>query len=585
MLVPKLIATLKDYNRQQLTTDLSAGVIVGLAALPLALAFAVASGVPPERGLLTAVVAGALIAALGGSRVQIGGPAALLVVIASGIVALYGLDGLMLATLLAGAILIVLGLAGLAGAIKCIPSPVIIGLKSGIALLIVAGAATDFLGLGAGRLNAWAIAAAVTTLAISALWPRVDRRIPAPFVALIVSTVLVRLLHLPVDTVASRFGAIHAALPAPALPHVTLALAKTLMPPALALALLIAMESLRSAVVADGMMGGRHGSNMELVAAGVANIAAALVGGIPASGAMARTVTNVKRGGRTPVAGVAHAATVLLVVLIFARFLGFVPMAALAAILVIVAYHLSAWRSFAGAARAPRSDVAVMLGTFLLTVAVDVTVAVAAGMVLGVFLFMRRMSEVAIVSAVAREFQEEGDDYDTDPNATSRRAVPPRCLVYEINGPFCFDAAQQFRDTITAIDRAPRVLILRMRHVPAIDSTGLHALTGLVRRARRRGTLVILSDVHAQPMMALGRARLLDELGDEQAFGNIDDALNRARVQLNIPTIDRPPFATATVRRETQAIRPVLVEEDGERISGPRKTQARFTPPGRPSQS
>jgi SulP family sulfate permease len=605
-LVPKLFSTLKQYDRQKFVNDLIAGVIVGVVALPLAIAFAIGSHVAPERGLYTAIVAGFLISALGGSRVQIGGPTGAFVVIVYGIVHQYGLDGLMVATVMAGVILIVFGLTGLGSAIKFIPFPVTIGFTSGIALIIFSGQVKDYLGLEMGEMpapffakwsayaqhlasaNPWSMVVGVGATAIIVLWPFVNRRVPATFVALILTTVAVRLFHLPVETIADRFGAIRTALPAPSLPHVELSRLPTLVAPAFTIALLGAIESLLSAVVADGMIGGRHRSNMELVAQGIANIASPIFGGIPATGAIARTATNVKNGGRTPVAGMVHAVTLLLIAVFFGHYAGLVPMATLAAILVVVAYHMSEWRAFKAELRAPKSDVAVMLATFLLTVLVDLTLAIEVGMVLAAFLFMRRMAEVTNVNVISREFGDGEDDYETDPNSVRRRAVPPGVVVYEINGPFFFGAAEKFRDTMTEIQGAPKVLVVRMRNVPAIDSTGIHALTDLIRRSKREGTLVILSDVHAQPMMAMGNARLLDEIGDDNIHGNIDDALNRARVHLNIPTIERPAYATPTVRRETAAmLSPVFVEETGEppRPSGPRKTVARGTPPGRPSQS
>jgi SulP family sulfate permease len=597
VLVPKLFSTLKEYDRKQFTSDVIAGVIVGVVALPLAIAFAIASHVAPERGIYTAIVAGFLISALGGSRVQIGGPTGAFVVIVYGIVHQYGLDGLMIATMMAGVILILLGVTGMGSAIKFIPFPVTIGFTSGIALIIFSGQIKDFFGLEMGDVpasffskwgayaahfpsaNSSAIVVAVTTLGIIVLWPYVNRRIPATFVALIVTTVAVRVFHLPVETIADRFGAIKTALPAPSLPHVTLSQLSALAAPAFTIALLGAVESLLSAVVSDGMIGSRHRSNMELVAQGIANIASPIFGGIPATGAIARTATNVKNGGRTPIAGITHAVTLLLIALFFGRYAGLIPMATLAGVLVVVAYHMSEWRVFKAELRAPKSDVAVMVATFLLTVVVDLTLAIEVGMVLAAFLFMRRMAEVANVSMVSREFGDDGDEYDTDPNAVRRRALPPGVVVYEINGPFFFGAAEKFRDTMAEIDQAPKVFIIRMRNVPAIDSTGIHTLTDLVKRSKREGTLVILSDVHAQPMMAMGRSRLLDEIGDDNVLGNIDDALNQARVRLNLPTIQPPAFATPTVRRETQAmIRPDFVEEDGEPVEQ-RRTVARLTPP------
>src|SRR5205807_5053641 len=548
----------------QLVTDLSAGVVVGIVALPLAIAFAIASGVSPERGLFTAIVAGFVISALGGSRVQIGGPTGAFVVIVYAIVQRHGVEGLAMATLMAGIILVGFGLARLGAAIKFIPYPVTIGFTSGIALIILSGEVKDFLGLKMGpvpaefvmrwrtfaahfaSLNPWAVGVAVVTVAIIVLWPRVNQRIPSPFVALIATTAAVQLGHLPVDTIASRFGVINAVLPAPSLPAVTFRQIPGLMGAAFTIALVGALESLLAAVVSDGMIGGRHRSNMELVAQGVANIASPIFGGIRATGAIARTATNVKNGGRTPVAGIAHAFTLLLITLFFGRWAGLIPMATLAAILVVVAYRMSEWRTFLSELRAPKSDVAVLLATFLLTVLVDLTVAIEVGMVLAAFLFMRRMAEVTNISALTHEFRDPVDDFESDPNAVRRRVVPEGVEVYEINGPFFFGAAEMFKERLGRIVGRPKVLILRMRHVPAIDSTALHALRDLVARSRKDGSLVILSDVHAQPVVALERSGFLDEIGEENVTGHIDDALNRARAHLGLPAVPRPAYATPT---------------------------------------
>lgn len=569
MLVPKLATTLRGYTRSQFTADLTAGVIVGIVALPLAIAFAIASGVSPERGLFTAIIAGFLISALGGSRVQIGGPTGAFVVIVYAIVQQHGVAGLAAATVMAGIILVGFGLAGFGGAIKFIPHPVTIGFTSGIALIILSSQVKDFLGLRMGAVPAsfiekWhaflihlasvnpsAVIVSGATVIIILGWPYLNRRIPSPFVALALTTLLVQLLHLPVETIGSRFGVIDAALPRPALPAVPWHDLPGLVGPAFTIALLGAVESLLSAVVSDGMIGGRHRSNMELVAQGVANIVSPLFGGIPATGAIARTATNVKNGGRTPVAGIVHAITLLLITLFFGRWAGLVPLAALAGILVVVAYHMSEWRTFRAELRAPKSDIAVLLATFLLTVLVDLTVAIEVGMVLAAFLFMRRMAEVTNVSVLTHEFQDPADDFETDPNAVRRRVVPPGVEVYEISGPFFFGAAETFRDRLGRLAGRPRVLILRLRHVPAIDSTGMHALRDLVRRSRQQGILIVLSDVHSQPVVAMERAGLYEEIGEDNIHGNIDDALNRARAHLGLPPEPRPEYATPTVRRET----------------------------------
>ena len=576
MLIPKLVTTLKDYTREQFSRDAIAGVIVGIVALPLAIAFAIASGLTPERGLYTAIIAGFLISALGGSRVQIGGPTGAFVVIVAGIVQRFGVDGLLVATLMAGVILVVFGLVRLGGAIKFIPFPVTIGFTSGIALIIFSSQVKDLLGLDMGAvpaeflakwdayarafdsINLWAVLVALAAFTIILVWPRIERRIPGPFVALIVTTALVRLFHLPVETIGGRFGAIHAGLPHPSLPHVTLPLVGSLAGAAFTIAMLAAIESLLSAVVADGMTGARHRSNMELVAQGVANIASPLFGGMPATGAIARTATNVKNGAATPIAGMVHAVTLLLITLFFGRWAGLIPLATLAAILVVVAFHMSEWRTFVSEFRAPKSDVAVLLATFLLTVLVDLTVAIEVGMVLAAFLFMRRMAEVTNIKVLTHEFEDPTDDFETDPNAVRRRVVPDGVQVYEITGPFFFGAAEMFKDRVSRIAGKPKVLILRLRHVPVIDSTGLHALRDVVRRSRQEGTLVILSDVHAQPVVALERSGTYDELGEENVHGNIDDALNRARAHLGLPAVAPPAFATPTVARETSPGMPVI---------------------------
>ncbi|HJR41390.1 MAG TPA: sulfate permease [Gemmatimonadaceae bacterium] len=570
-LVPQLVTSLGEYRRADLLPDVAAGIIVGVVALPLAIAFGIASGVTPQQGIFTAIIGGFLIAALGGSSVQIGGPTGAFVVIVYGIIQQYGYDGLAVATLMAGIILIAMGLTGLGGAIKFIPYPVTTGFTAGIALIIASQQVKDVLGLQMGTVPAdfiekwgayaanivsynWhAIALAALAVLIMQLWPRVSRRLPSPFVALVACTAIAWALELDVETIGTRFGAISFALPTPSIPTVTAAEMRALTSPAITIALLAGIESLLSAVVADGMTGKRHRSNMELVAQGVANVASPIFGGIPATGAIARTATNIRNGGRTPIAGIVHAITLLLIALFLGRLAGLIPMAVLGAILLVVAYNMSEWRSFRNVLSAPKSDVTVLLITFFLTVLVDLTVAIEVGMILAAFLFMKRMAEVTNVSVIAREFSENVDE--NDPNAMRTRHVPRGVIVYEINGPFFFGAAETFKDTLARTMGTPRVLILRMRNVPAIDATGLHALRDVVHRSRKDGTLVLLSDVHAQPMIALGRSDLLDEIGDDQIFGNVDDALNRARRELGLPEEARPLTAEPTVARE-RAITP-----------------------------
>jgi SulP family sulfate permease len=553
LLVPKLVTTLQGYNREQFLADVTAGLIVGIVALPLAIAFAIASGVTPERGLYTAIIAGVLISALGGSRVQIGGPTGAFVVLVYGVVQAYGIAGLTIATIMAGLLLIAFGLGRLGAAIKFVPFPVVTGFTSGIGLILIVQQLRDALGLRLtsappdfierigvyanhlNTINPSAVAVSVATLLILQLWPRVSHKVPAPFVAVVVITGLVQLLHLPVETIGDRFGEIQAGFPRLALPAVSLAETRELVRPALAIAALGAVESLLSAVVADGMIGGRHRSNMELVAQGVANVVAPLFGGIPATGAIARTATNVKSGGRTPVAGIVHALTLLLITLFFGKLAALIPLAALAAIVGWVAYRMAEWKLFRSELSAPRSDAVVMVSTFLLTVLVDLTTGIGVGMVLASFLFMRRMAEVTNVRLLSEEFQDAPRPSQDESGAIYRRRVPKGVEVYEINGPFFFGAAEKFKDTLSEISKKPKVLIVRMRNVPAIDSTGMHALQDLVRRTRRDGTVVYLSDVHAQPLLALQRSELLDEIGESCLYGNIDEALAAARQQLGLP--------------------------------------------------
>ena len=554
MLVPKLVTTLKGYDRPQFLADLTAGIIVGIVAIPLGIAFAIASGVPPERGLFTVVVAGFLISALGGSRVQIGGPTGAFVVIVFGIVQTYGYGGLVVATMMAGVILVGLGLAGLGGAIKFIPHSVITGFTSGIAVIIFSGVIRDLLGLDMGALPAeflervaayaahagdvsWPAAGiGALSLLILLLWPRLPTRIPGPFVAIVAATVVVQVMGLPVDTIGSRFGAIQAGLPAPAIPGIAWRDAVRLVQPAITIALLGGIESLLSAVVADGMIGSRHRSNMELVAQGVANIVTPIFGGIPATGAIARTATNVRNGGRTPVAGMVHALFVLLVVLFLGRFAALIPMATLGAILAVVSYHMSEWRTFRSELRAPLGDVILLLTTFTLTVLVDLTVAVQVGIVLAAFIFMKRMSEVTDVTAFSEEFHD-----DEDPEAELARArgralvVPDGVQVYDINGPFFFGAATAFKDAMAGTGRSPRVLIVRMRRVPTIDGTGINALRDMVRRSRKEGSAVMLSGLVPDVREALERAGLLAELGPDAVFATYAESLDAARERVGAP--------------------------------------------------
>jgi sulfate permease, SulP family len=532
-----------------------AGVVVGIVALPLALAFAIASGVPPERGLYTAIIAGFLISALGGSRVQIGGPTGAFVVIVYGIVAKFGYDGLVICTIFAGVVLVLLGLARLGALIKFIPYPVITGFTSGIAVIIFSSQVKDFLGLKMGTVPAdfiekWVsyaehfgsvdwptITIALGSLAVLILWPNISRIVPAPFVAMVLATIVVQWLDLPVETIGSRFGGVPSSLPRPHWPDIPWSHMRELISPSITIALLAAIESLLSAVVADGMIGTRHKSNMELVAQGVANIASPLFGGIPATGAIARTATNVRTGGRTPLAGITHAITLMLILVFAGEWAAKVPLASLAAILVVVSYHMSEWRSFAGLMRAPKSDLFVLLITFALTVFVDLTVAVQVGVVAASLLFMKRMAEVTQIEGLTTDLR-DGDAKD-DPNDISQvrrrkrtlagREIPKGVDVYSVNGPFFFGAADKLNDVLREIAKPPKVLIIRMRDVPAIDATGIHALEQMVKKCHHQGTTVILSEMRTQPLRAIVRAGKLELFGGRANLAKtLDIALERA---------------------------------------------------------
>jgi sulfate permease, SulP family len=567
MLKPKLFTTLSDYSYKQFIADLSAGTIVGIVALPLAIAFGIASGVTPEKGLITAIIAGFIISLLGGSRVQIGGPTGAFIVIVYGIVQQYGVNGLIIATIMAGVILVIMGIARFGSVIKFIPHPVVVGFTSGIALLIFSTQIKDFFGLSIDKvpseffekwieysfnfssINYYAFGTAALALFIILIFPKITHKIPGSIVALLVTTALVQIFHFPVETIGSKFGDLPSALPSPVFPHIDFATIKNLIGPATTIAILAAIESLLSAVVADGMIGGKHRSNMELVAQGVANIITPLFGGIPATGAIARTATNIKNGGRTPVAGIVHAIVLLLITLFFGQYAKLIPMATLAAVLVIVAYNMSEWRSFFEIFKSPKSDIAVLMTTFGLTVIFDLTIAIQVGMVLAVFLFMRSMAMVTNVGVITRELTDD-DEESIDLNAIKFKKVPDGVEVFEINGPFFFGAVSKFRDAMRYIESPPKVLIIRMRNVPAIDGTGIHALEEVYHESIKNGTQLVLSGVHTQPLITLEQSGYLKVIGEQNILGNIDDSLDRAREILGLPKLGRPKEFEPTVKRD-----------------------------------
>lgn len=556
MLYPKLFTTLKTYRKEDFISDVISGVIVGVVALPLAIAFAIASGVSPDRGLVTAVVAGFLISVLGGSRVQIGGPTGAFVVIVYSIVQKYGIDGLMISTMMGGLILMVMGFSRFGGVIKFIPYPVTVGFTSGIALIIFSSQIKDLFGLHMGNVpadflekwmeyarhfgsaNVYALAVGLGTILIIRFWQKISRRIPGSLVALIAATLVTQVFRLPVETIGSRFGEIPHTLPMPAFPHISFSLIRELIPSAMTIAILAGIESLLSAVIADGMIGGKHRSDMELVAQGVANFVSPLFGGMPATGAVARTTTNIQNGGRTPIAGIIHAFTLLVIMFFLGKWAVLIPLPCLAGILVVVAYHMSEWHSFLMLIRSPRGDVIVLWATFLLTVLIDLTVAIQIGMVLAAFLFMRRMALVTNVGVVTRELvdKEEKDD----PQAIGKQVVPEGVEVYEINGPFFFGAAYKFMEAMSVVGKQPKVRIIRMRNVSATDATGIHTVREAYKSSHKKGIAFIVSEIHTQPLMAFERAGLLDLIGEKNMAAHIDEALERAAEILESQKLIQP---------------------------------------------
>ncbi len=541
---PKFFRIFHTYTAAQVKKDIVAGIIVGIIALPLAIAFAIASGVTPEKGLITAVVAGFLISFLGGSRVQIGGPTGAFIVIVYGIVQLHGVDALIVATFMAGVMLLLMGFARLGSIIKFIPYPLVVGFTSGIALIIFSSQIKDFFGLTMGNVpadftgkwseyiqnyesvNIYALAIGAGTIFLSIIWPRITRKVPGSLIAILLTTLVVYFFHLPVETIGSKFGNISASIPLPIIPQIDWATFKQLISPAFAIALLGGIESLLSAVVSDGMIGKSHNSNMELVAQGGANMASALFGGIPATGAIARTAANVKNGGRTPIAGMVHAIVLLIIMLFFGKWASYIPMATLAGILVVIAYNMSEWKNFVSVTRGPKSDMIVLLITFLLTVFIDLTVAIEIGMILAAFLFMRDMTKQTFVQNVNLADDDKEDD---DPLSINRFRIPNDVEVYEINGPLFFGAAYKFRDAINQIEKKPKVFILRIRNISLIDATGLRTLKEVLKEMQHKGTKVVLSGVASvQVLEELQKSRILFMVGKANVKPAFPEALERA---------------------------------------------------------
>jgi SulP family sulfate permease len=538
---PKLLACLKAYERRDLIADLIAGLTVGLVALPLAMAFGIASGVTPQAGIYTAILGGFLVSVLGGSKIQIGGPTGAFVVIVAGIIAQHGLSGLLMVTMMAGVILLFLGLTGLGTAVRFIPRPIVIGFTNGIALLIASTQIKEFFGLKmqenpseffarlaalgrhAGTLDWTAFGLAVASLAIILSVPKLVPRLPGSIVALLAGTAVTAIFGLPVETIGTKFGGIPQGFPSFALPQFRPDLILPLLPSAFTVAILAAIESLLSAVVGDSMSGDRHNSNVELVAQGVANLVTPLVGGIPVTGAIARTATNFRAGARTPVAGMIHAVTLLLVILALAPLAKFIPLATLAAVLFVVAYNMGEWREIGSILRLDLAEISVWLITFVLTVIADLTIAVEVGMGLAALLYVYRISQTTTVSTVTQEYIEDGR-----PHILQDKVVPPFVTILRIHGPFLFGATEQLAEETANLSRLAPICILRLRNMTAIDATGLHALETFCDRLKKSGRTLILCGARSQPAQFLDQAEFVNHIGKANIVPHVQEALNRA---------------------------------------------------------
>lgn len=542
---PKLITLIQTgISRKQVTQDILAGIIVGIVALPLAIAFAIASGVSPEKGLITAVVAGIVISVLSGSRVQIGGPTGAFIVIVYGIVQEHGIGGLTIATFMAGFIMIGMGLVRFGNYLKFIAYPLIVGFTSGIALIIFSSQIKDLFGMpieslpadfiekwqvyarNFTKLNWTAFAIAAFTILTALNFHRISKKIPGSIVAIFLSTIAVYWFKLPVETIETKFGEISGNISLPSLPDIDYNTIKALIQPAIAIALLGSIESLLSAVVADGMIGGRHRSNMELVAQGTANIFSGLFGGIPATGAIARTATNIKNGGRTPIAGIVHALVLLAIMLLLAPIAKLIPLSCLAGILIVVAWHMGEWPVFFGMMKSNRTDILILLTTFFLTVFFDLILAIEIGMILSSFIFMKRMSEVTSITDTSISSSQLNDDNLFESELPD---LPAEVLLYEISGPMFFGASQKFQEVITEINQQPKILILRMSSVPFIDATGINRLKEMITFLQSKGTVIIISGANRDIKVDLLKAGIYSIIDRHNIINDIHQAINRAK--------------------------------------------------------
>ena len=545
---PQLFTTLKSYNRKTFMSDLMAGIIVGIVALPLAIAFGIASGVTPEKGIITAIVAGFIISLLGGSKVQIGGPTGAFIIIIYGIIQKYGLEGLTIATLMAGVFLIMFGVLKLGTIIKYIPYPIVVGFTSGIAVTIFTTQIKDLFGLTIDSVpsdfiekwgcyisnfstaDLWCSLVGIVSVIIIAITPKFSKKIPGSLVAIIIMTIAALILKTyfgvsTIETIGDRFS-VSNDIPDMQVPAMTWETIKSLVAPALTIAVLGAIESLLSATVADGVIGDHHNSNTELIAQGVANLASPLFGGIPATGAIARTMTNINNGGRTPIAGIIHAIVLLLIFLFLMPLAKYIPMACLAGVLVIVSYGMCGWRSFVALMKNPKSDVTVLLITFFLTIIFDLTVAIEVGLIIACLLFMKRMSETTDVKVIMDEINEESDIVKGN---LEHLTIPQGVEVYEINGPYFFGAGNKFEEIMATFGDRPKVRIIRMRKVPFVDSTGIHNLTNLCLMSKNEGIQIVLSGVSPKVHSQLEKAKFYDLIGEDNICSHINLALERAK--------------------------------------------------------
>ena len=546
---PRLLETIKHYDRKTLMADLMAGIIVGIVALPLAIAFGIASGVTPEKGIITAIVAGLIVSVLGGSKVQIGGPTGAFIIIIYGIIQQYGMEGLAIATFMAGAFLVLFGLLHLGTIIKYIPYPIVVGFTSGIAVTIFTTQIKDLFGLSIAQvpsdfiekwvvyaqhlstIDLWSAIVGVASVIVIALTPRFSKKIPGSLIAIILMTIVALLLKnfagvLSIETIGDRFS-ISNELPAAQVPDMNWETIKSLVSPAITIAILGAIESLLSATVADGVIGDHHDSNTELVAQGLANIASPLFGGIPATGAIARTMTNINNGGKTPVAGIIHAVVLLLIFLFLMPLAKYIPMACLAGVLVVVSYGMCGWRSFLELMKNPKSDVTVLLITFFLTIIFDLTIAIEVGLIIACLLFMKRMSETTDVKAITEEI-DLNQDAEFSTGDLDHLIIPQGVEVYEINGPYFFGAGNKFEEIMASFGDRPKVRIIRMRKVPFVDSTGIHNLTNLCEMSKKEGIQIVLSGVREKVNGQLEHAGFYHLIGEENICSHINLALKRA---------------------------------------------------------